>query len=324
MVDYYMPIYDGTNIVSCDMLRIEFEVRADNLIHFQNDMQEKLDKFYDLSDYFSSLKDFQYRHLFRFGIKGCSFVIGFSLNGLDSESMRKGFIEFNPNKVLTTITLDDGVLDSHGFLKLRKSDSCPFCCVDDCTDNYVDTRDLVRECFIEVFNLIINNYAIHARIKRFDLAIDVAISRDNVQLFKDKRKYTQYMNSKYDLTEYLGSGSTGGRVKVYNKTLESMLDYDLTRVEITSDVLEYFDFMKYFPRVRIAGKAYSSATTILLEMLELIPLDERNRIYCKLSANTKKKYREMLEGQYLDLSCNVFDKIVTNMQEFLKFGVLRY
>ena len=320
MVKYYMPVYDGSNIVSCDMLRIEFEVSKNNLEAFQSAMQGKLNQYNCLCEYYSSFRDFQYRHLFRFGLKGCSFVVGFSFNGTKSEQNRKGFIEFNPNKVLSTVVLDDGVIDVDGFLKLRRNDSCPFY---NCEDE-TSTFDMVRDCFVDVFNFILNNFAIHKKIKRFDIAIDIAVSRDSVQLLKDKRKYTQFMNSKFDFTEYLGSGSSGGRVKVYNKTIESMLDYDLTRIEVTSDELDYFNFMKYFPQIRVADKSFSSATTVFLEMLELIPVQERNRIYVKLDPKTKKKYREMLEGQYVDLSRKVYDKIVDGMQNLVDKGITFY
>lgn len=85
-------------------------------------------------------------------------------------------------------------------------------------------------------------------IVRIDLAVDMPIKRECVLLEKDKRKYRLDMNSKIDKTEYLGSRSTVGFVKLYNKTIESNLDYDLTRLEITINptVESYF---KYLPGI---------------------------------------------------------------------------
>ena len=74
-----------------------------------------------------------------------------------------------------------------------------------------------------------------ASLSRFDLAIDMPISRDKVLMMKDNRKYMCIMASSFDKTEYLGLRNHVGRVKLYNKQLEQNLDYPLTRLEITCD-----------------------------------------------------------------------------------------
>lgn len=71
--------------------------------------------------------------------------------------------------------------------------------------------------------------------KRFDFALDLPFSRDMFVLHKDKRTYKIVMNSDLDKTEYLGRRNNSGFFKLYNKTLESNLDYDLTRLELTVD-----------------------------------------------------------------------------------------
>lgn len=71
-------------------------------------------------------------------------------------------------------------------------------------------------------------------IKRFDLALDMPTERENVFLVKDGRAYSEIRHSAANLTQYLGSkSSTVGRCKLYNKTIESKLNYPLTRLEIT-------------------------------------------------------------------------------------------
>lgn len=70
-------------------------------------------------------------------------------------------------------------------------------------------------------------------VKRIDLAVDMPYSRDSYIVEKDSRKYQLVYKSSPDRTEYLGSRSNVGFVKLYNKTIESALDYDLTRLEIT-------------------------------------------------------------------------------------------
>ena len=73
-------------------------------------------------------------------------------------------------------------------------------------------------------------------VRRFDLAIDLEADRADVELLKDHRAYTEIRKSQTDRTQYLGSRSAGGRIKLYNKTVESKLDGPpLTRLELTID-----------------------------------------------------------------------------------------
>lgn len=72
-------------------------------------------------------------------------------------------------------------------------------------------------------------------VKRIDLAVDIPVPREKVFLAKDHRKYESSVLSLSNRTEYLGSRNAVGRVKVYNKAIESALNYPLTRVEITAE-----------------------------------------------------------------------------------------
>lgn len=75
----------------------------------------------------------------------------------------------------------------------------------------------------------------HRSIRRFDLAVDIPIDRNDVTLIKDRRLYTSRKHGA-EFTEYLGAkASTTGRVKLYNKQTEAGLAYPLTRMEITLD-----------------------------------------------------------------------------------------
>lgn len=76
---------------------------------------------------------------------------------------------------------------------------------------------------------------VQREVVRFDLAIDLPIPREHCLLVKDKRLYIERRHGK-EITQYLGAKSSStGRVKLYNKRLESKLDYDLTRLELTID-----------------------------------------------------------------------------------------
>lgn len=73
-------------------------------------------------------------------------------------------------------------------------------------------------------------------VRRFDLAIDLEADRADVELLKDHRAYTEIRKSQTDRTQYLGARSAGGRIKLYNKTIESKLNGPpLTRLELTID-----------------------------------------------------------------------------------------
>lgn len=84
---------------------------------------------------------------------------------------------------------------------------------------------------------------------RYDLAIDLPFRRGQCRLLKEGKKCYQLISSDDGFTEYLGKRSHNGFIKLYDKTIESDLDYDLTRLEITLDVDG--DFAAVFPKVMI-------------------------------------------------------------------------
>lgn len=92
-------------------------------------------------------------------------------------------------------------------------------------------------------------------ISSFDLACDFPCKRSECFLVKDKRKYMLIQNSAEDKTEYLGSRHSMGFTKLYNKRIESHLDYDLTRFEVAcvlndeSNLFSISEFLGHIPRV---------------------------------------------------------------------------
>lgn len=101
--------------------------------------------------------------------------------------------------------------------------------------------DLIRKI---LFGLAMDAW--NAKIMRFDLAFDIPVRRDRVQLQTvGRRGHRQFDNNLLDNTEYLGERHSHGAVKLYNKTIESGLSYDLTRLEITIHNDEFN--LKMFP-----------------------------------------------------------------------------
>lgn len=69
-------------------------------------------------------------------------------------------------------------------------------------------------------------------LNRYDVAVDIPAKREDVMMVKDKRGY-QYVNHNHGITEYLGRRNKTARVKLYDKTRESNLVQDWTRLELT-------------------------------------------------------------------------------------------
>lgn len=86
-----------------------------------------------------------------------------------------------------------------------------------------------------------NARPMHTTIKRYDLAVDIPVERENARLIKDGRVYSERRHGK-EWTEYLGAQASHiGRVKLYNKQVEAGLSYPLSRLEVTLDPATPFE-----------------------------------------------------------------------------------
>ena len=124
-------------------------------------------------------------------------------------------------------------------------------------------------------------------IVRFDLAVDIPLPRYLVKLQKDNRNYT-FMSCKGSDTEYLGRRNNVGYTKVYDKTKESDLDYDVTRIEITAD-LEGIRFpdVKILPlQEKFEFKKMSSTDRVLVQLLKQ---SDNPQMYLKQLDKAKRK-----------------------------------
>lgn len=155
-----------------------------------------------------------------------------------------------------------------------------------------------------------------AEVVRWDLAIDVPIARDLCILTKDKRKYTLVQNSETDKTEYLGTHNKSGFVKLYNKSIESDLDYNLTRLEITvAGDLIYNDFLKICPRIEVRGEQQSinpymelpDTDIVLYELLMKCDLSERQSYFNRLGRRKKELLKKYIFSNTYDS-----DKFITS------------
>ena len=202
-LSYYLAQNSDNVIYSCDMIRLKFYLREgmSDVINIY-----ELDYFLHIlfnfdSSYWHSFAVSSYRYLYTFTKDECVISLGLFHNSKDNGTgYHPCFIEFNPNKAYMP-----AVAYIFDFL----------------SENVNYYVDLKKSTFFELV--------------RWDLAIDIPIQRGYVKLLKSgKRKYTR-VEEAGALTEYLGKRGSNGFVKVYDKTKESDLYYDLTRVEITND-----------------------------------------------------------------------------------------
>lgn len=172
------------------------------------------------------------------------------------------------------------------------------------------------------FQEVFSHLCIHcfiSEVVRWDLAVDVPISRNLCILSKDKRKYTLIQNSEVDKTEYLGIHNKSGFVKLYNKTIESDLDYDLTRLEITvAGDLFYEDFLKICPQIDVAGEQQTinpymdlpDTDIVLYELLMKCDLLERKSYFNRLGRRKKELLRKYVFSSVYDSDKFIIPKSV--------------
>lgn len=276
----YSKYFEKNNLkFSCDMLRLDF-VFNDCLF---NQFQKFIDSLtlcqncqYHIS-YFNSLKTFSYKHLFSIHNvhnSEISFSIGIQLNGLKKSEFQKCFLEFNPNKCLSAI----GYFWFKNFFKF-----------------FIDNQIKFSLC-------------------RYDLAIDIPFNRLQVALMKDNRIYQLYYgnvlkNGNGDFTEYLGSRNKNGFVKIYNKTIESGLDYNLTRVESTLDSLDYNNFCNVLPNIFYLNNNYSQFDLKQsdLAVLQLLLQQLQPYLYLSMFGRDKKEKFKQLLGSCVKLQLDYCD-----------------
>lgn len=279
MISYYMPYLQDGIIHSCDNLRLAFECSEKglgSLTRWFNTMPQ--------IQYYQSFKDYTYKHLFVFGTKGLSFSVGLSLNGNAKADVYKGFVDINPNKILGNVCFAGGFVRADEITPFDED-------IEKCFCFYL--RHQLAALFSDVMRQL-KLCCLSISVKRFDFAVDVPYPRNEVQLLKDKRNYYLFSHSALDFTEYLGQVDSGGRVKVYNKQIESELDYPLTRIEVTCDSFDY----------------------LMIKLLRRLPGNEFNTYYSAMNYRTREKYKSVLFQYPFTVPEPAFNAVVSVLKEF--------
>lgn len=300
MISYFNPFFDDGIVYSCDNIRLSLEfLSTDSCEHFLSWLSQ-----FEYA-YYRSSKPFSYKHLFVFGCKGLSFSIGCCLNGSSSSDDLKGFLDINPNKILGDIAFQGGFV--------RCEDSVPFDGDSDRLFLYTMKQQL-KDVFYQIERKL-HQVCLEVSIRRFDFAVDVPFPRNEVQLIKDNRMYSQFYRSPLDFTEYLGQPDNHGRVKVYNKQLEAELEYPLTRIEITLNSMDSVEFQKRWPKVYVK-EIIDFDEPVLVKLLRRLPADEMNIYLHQVSKNTLKKYRAMIFEKPFQVPDSVFRSVCSMISEF--------
>lgn len=178
----------------------------------------------------------------------------------------------------------------------------------------------------EVFQLLLdflvsNTRPMHRTVKRFDLAVDIPVLRQDVFLVKDNRAYIERRHGQ-EWTQYLGAkSSTVGRVKLYNKQVESNLGHPLTRLEMTLDPTTPYEQVK-FPVVYYLDdlqlcfdetvKASDTERFILNAILQGCGTLEQ------LGRRTREKIKVLLDRyvKYIEVSQQEYQKIISQVNGY--------
>lgn len=167
-------------------------------------------------------------------------------------------------------------------------------------------RDDVFKCFLEfnpnkvdvdilcmVIDTLHPNCTKHwLKLVRWDLAVDIPVQRSQACFYKDRRDYAYYKSARKGVTTYLGQRNKEGFTKLYDKTLESGLAENLTRLEITFGEMD----LPTMPQVYIDTNSQeelllnlSGTNRVLALLLNQLDAGDFETYYNMLNYKLKKK-----------------------------------
>lgn len=182
--------------------------------------------------------------------------------------------------------------------------------------------------FVSELFFLLKSHSKTVEVSEYDISIDIPISRENLFLVKDNRKYSLYQNSQSDKTEYLGTRHTQGFVKLYNKQLEQKLKEPLTRFEMTCTTFDVESIMHKVPTVyvlknqlemvdfKLTGTDLFILKTLLLEPSRIVELERKKR-------SKIEKALEFCVFQF-DVDKSTFYKLISCLKDLPLFFTYDY
>lgn len=95
-MNYYYKYYVGEYIYSCDMMRFKLNFRQDEIANLVTTFDSYMRL--DVKTYPLCTQKFKFRNLVVIDYNYSTMTLGIGFNGVGSDSMFEGFVEFNPNK----------------------------------------------------------------------------------------------------------------------------------------------------------------------------------------------------------------------------------
>lgn len=185
--------------------------------------------------------------------------------------------------------------------------------------------------FVRVFNRLLTLSSRHSCFVRFDLAVDIPVLRENVFLIKDARLYEECRYSKSNRTQYLGARNKPGRCKLYNKQIESNLDFPLTRFEITvsGDDMSPSAVSSMWPKIVIVDDmqmAFDIFSFVGIDRFIFLALMECPELVSELTRDKKKKFERILQQYTRTLSFDIqlYREIIHSLGTFSQLLPVNY
>lgn len=142
------------------------------------------------------------------------------------------------------------------------------------------------------------NYYISCYLIKYDLAVDIPTTKENVEVFGSRKERGLYKG-----TRYYGQRNQHGYIKIYDKGKEQDLKEDITRFEITLSYLKEIKIEPIYIRSdkKVDVKATTTDKAILNMLSALHSLGEDPEKYISmLDFRQRKKLRELLGSSRYD------------------------
>lgn len=119
-------------------------------------------------------------------------------------------------------------------------------------------------------------------------------------------------------------GRSNNRIKIYNKKIESNLDYELTRVEITSKIdfkvkdIFFYSYNVKLPEIYLNDYLYTFSDYEDKTLLAILYAVQNGYSLNDLSRRYKDKIKGLLEGGYkIELSNKCCTQAIFNCVNFI-------
>lgn len=190
-------------------------------------------------------------------------------------------------------------------------------------------KHMEKPIILDLFAWIYQIYG-DAILRKYDFAIDIKCKKEDVQIIGSRKEKGLYKGSRY-----YGQRNKDGYCKIYDKKVESDLDYDLTRVEHTFVHNKKGDHKKqgvsfeniFIKQVSENVKLKSPTSQALYEMCLLFKANniDFDNILDILDKRKKKEIIEALQGgayKKLEVDFNLHDKLIDQVYDVFHINKL--